>query len=684
MSKKLIATAGAMLMLTAAFASNPLLTPEGYLKIDFTPAQMQEYTDGAQQYMDGEIQKILQIPAQERTFQNTIGAFERALAEYHDRTQFLKLAAHISTKADVRKKSLDISSVTKKYTLDVFTKKDLYAVLKAADKSLKGDEDIVAKKVLLEFEKNGMNLSEKDLAKFIKLKKEMIDLETAYDETLSNSKASLTLKEDELKGLSPTMIASMTRDNKGNYVLDITPRSVYFAFLASSEVDSKRKEAERNYQAIGGKKNLKNLEKMITVRQQIADLFKFDNYSDYVLQDKMAGNYETAMAFSADLVSKMQIKAAMENDQFLVIKREVTADPSAITLTEWDWRYYAAQYKKRNLNIDDEKIKEYFPTQHVVNKMLEMYGNVFNVKFEKVQNAPVWHESVELYAMKENGKVTGYIYMDTVPREGKYIHAECDDVIIYRENPDGSKQIPVAVLVSNASMPAGGVPSLLDTQELGTLFHEFGHGINFLFNKTPYGGLTSSLVWDFVEVPSKNLEYWAASPKVIKDFSKHYITGAGLDDATIKNMQKARSVDMGNDRLWFLTQVMFDLHIHANPPKNTKGILELWGKLNQDIRNRPMIDGGMRPAGFGHVAWGYASLYYGYDWSDIIAAEIFSVFDKKGLDSKAAGKAYRDEILSIGGIKDTNKQVEKFLGRKFNSDSYFKYMTGMDLGNLTK
>ncbi|MDR0646458.1 MAG: hypothetical protein LBG46_05845 [Elusimicrobiota bacterium] len=49
----------------------------------------------------------------------------------------------------------------------------------------------------------------------------------------------------------------MHRDKGGNYVLDITPRSVYFAFLASSEIDAKRKETERNYKALGGKKILK-------------------------------------------------------------------------------------------------------------------------------------------------------------------------------------------------------------------------------------------------------------------------------------------------------------------------------------------------------------------------------------------------------------------------------------------
>ncbi|MDR1684615.1 MAG: M3 family metallopeptidase, partial [Elusimicrobiota bacterium] len=504
MVKKIISCAAAAVVACAAFAANPLITKEGYLNVSFTTAQMQQYAADAQVYMNGEIEKILQVPAGQKTFDNTIAAFERALGEYHDRTQFLSLGAHILTDAQQRKTALDIGAAVKKYRLDIFTKKDLYAALAQAAKSLKGKEDYVAKKVLVEFEKNGMSLDDKNLKKFISLKKQLIDLETSYDEVLSASKASITLKPSELAGLSSTMIASMARDKAGNYVLDITPRSTYFAFLASSELDEKRKEAEKNYQELGGKKNLDTLDKMLKIRQEIAKMFGFENASDYILQDKMARNYDTAAAFSADLVSKMQIKAAYENDEFLKIKRALTKKPAAIALTDWDWRFYSDKYKKRQLSIDDEKIKEYFPTDYVTDKMLNLFGNLFGVKFERV-DIPVWHKDVMPYAVKENDKVVGYIYMDTVPREGKYTHAECDDVIIYRENPDGTRQIPVAVLVSNAAPAAGGIPSLLSTTELGTLFHEFGHGINFLFNRAPYSGLTSSLVWDFVEVPSKQM-----------------------------------------------------------------------------------------------------------------------------------------------------------------------------------
>jgi len=398
MAKKMILTLAAAAFMGSAFAANPLLTPQGYLNVDFTPAQMKEYTANAKQYMDGRVDDLIkQLPGL-KNFQNTIGGFELALNEYHGRTQLLVLAAHFSPNVEIRKTSLEIGAQTKKYLLDIFTNRALYAALKQDPAQYTDEQQFIARQVLFEFEKNGMGLNDKDLAKFIKLKKQLIDLETAFDAALSASKALLKLKPDELKGLSPTMIASMKRDKAGNYILDITPRSVYFAFLASSEIDAKRKEAERAYQALGGKKNLDTLAKMIKIRKQVADLFGFEHYSNYALQDKMAQNFNNAAGLTADLISKMQIKAALENDKFLQLKREVTKDPSAIALTEWDWRFYADMYKKRHLNIDDEKIKEFFPLHHVVDNMLDMFGGVFGVKFEKV-NIPVWHKDVMPYAM---------------------------------------------------------------------------------------------------------------------------------------------------------------------------------------------------------------------------------------------------------------------------------------------
>jgi Zn-dependent oligopeptidase len=150
-------------------------------------------------------------------------------------------------------------------------------------------------------------------------------------------------------------------------------------------------------------------------------------------------------------------------------------------------------YKKRHLNIGSEKIKEYFPTDYVINKLLGLYEYLFAIKFEKV-NIPVWHKDVQAFAVRDNGEFIGYSYIDAVPREGKYTHAECDDIITYIENPDATKQLPVAVLISNASLPGNGVPSLLSVEELGTLLHESGHAMNFIFNRFPYAGLTSD--WD--------------------------------------------------------------------------------------------------------------------------------------------------------------------------------------------
>ena len=48
---------------------------------------------------------------------------------------------------------------------------------------------------------------------------------------------------------------------------------------------------------------------------------------------------------------------------------------------------------------------------------------------------------------------------------------------------DDKEVTPVVSLVLNFTRPTGETPALLSIEEASTLFHEFGHGLESLFNK---------------------------------------------------------------------------------------------------------------------------------------------------------------------------------------------------------
>jgi peptidyl-dipeptidase Dcp len=74
-----------------------------------------------------------------------------------------------------------------------------------------------------------------------------------------------------------------------------------------------------------------------------------------------------------------------------------------------------------------------------------------------------------------------------------------------------------------------GHPVLLTSDEVRTLFHEFGHALHYLFSTTIYPR-SGSIARDFVEFPSQFNEHWALEPTVLANYAKHYQTGIRISD----------------------------------------------------------------------------------------------------------------------------------------------------------
>ena len=72
-----------------------------------------------------------------------------------------------------------------------------------------------------------------------------------------------------------------------------------------------------------------------------------------------------------------------------------------------------------------------------------------------------------------------------------------------------------------------------------------------------------------------------------------------------------------------------------------------------------------------HIGGGYEAAYYTYLWSQVIAADVLSRFDK-GLLDPVMIKAYRTQILEPGRSLPATELVTRFLGRPFTLDAWAK------------
>tara|TARA_R110002050_G_scaffold2120_1_gene12991 strand:- start:2874 stop:3470 length:597 start_codon:yes stop_codon:yes gene_type:complete len=174
---------------------------------------------------------------------------------------------------------------------------------------------------------------------------------------------------------------------------------------------------------------------------------------------------------------------------------------------------------------------------------------------------------------------------------------------------------------------------------------------------------------DFVECPSQALENWCWEKEILDRVSEHYETKEKLPDELIEKMLAAKNVNTG---LTNLRQVFFgvlDQTLHSQAEADTEAV---YSKLRPEITRVEHTPGTNPIANFGHLFGGYDASYYGYMWSLVYSADIYSKFKETGIMNKETGLRYRNEILAPGGSDDANKYLVKFLGREPNQEAFLK------------
>jgi thimet oligopeptidase len=224
------------------------------------------------------------------------------------------------------------------------------------------------------------------------------------------------------------------------------------------------------------------------------------------------------------------------------------------------------------------------------------------------------------------------------------------------------QRLPAAGLVVNFNRDG------LSIDELETLLHEFGHSLHALLSKTRYasqGGTNVQL--DFVEAPSQMLEDWVYDRQVLALFQQVCAECKPVPDALLAQAKTAR--DFGKGAL-FARQHLFasyDLALHTAAAPEP---LSTWIGME---KKTPLghVPGSLFPAGFAHIAGGYAAGYYGYLWSLVLAEDLRTAFAADMLSAEV-GARYRRTVLSQGGQVEPEQMMRDFLGRDSNGKAFFK------------
>ena len=239
-------------------------------------------------------------------------------------------------------------------------------------------------------------------------------------------------------------------------------------------------------------------------------------------------------------------------------------------------------------------------------------------------------------------------------------------------NIGGNYITPIICNTGNFSKPTADKPSLLSIDEVKTLFHEFGHAIHGMLGKSVYPSISgTSVVRDFVELPSQIMENWAMEPEVLKIYARHYETGKPMPDELIEKIKNSSLFNQGFETVEYLAASWLDMDWHTLTSKDEKDVLKFEKESFTKINLIPAIESRYQSTNFQHIfAGGYSAGYYSYIWAAVLDADACQSFKEKGnlFDGEIA-TSFRKNILEKGGSEDAMELYKKFRGREPKVDA---------------
>ena len=537
------------------------------------------------------------------------------------------------------------------------------------------------------FRLSGVDLAEDKKQRYGEISKELSTITSNYSDNVLDATNAWTKQIDDksaLAGLPETAIeqaaeAAKQRDVKG-WMLTLEFPS-YYAVMTYADDRSLREEMYRAYSTRASDQgtdekldNSGNMEKILQLRQEKAQLLGFDNYSTLSLDTKMAESPEQVLEFLSELAEKSLPFAKKEYEE---LRQFALEEVDIEDLQAWNVGYVSEKLKQQRYSISDEDLKPYFPVDNVLAGLFQLVEKLYNVKISQNEAQQSWHSDVRFFEINDaDGKLKARFYLDLYARQHKRGGAWMAD-FCSRFRANDEVQTPVAFMTCNSAPPAGGKPALFTHDEVITLFHEFGHGLHHMMTQVDYLDISgiSGVEWDAVELPSQFMENWCWQREALDMFAAHYQTGEKIPDELFDKMQAARHFQTAMGMVRQLEFSLFDMRMHMDTGiKTSQQIQSVLDKTRGEVAVVTPPPFNRFQHGFSHIfAGGYAAGYYSYKWAEVLSADAFARFEEEGLFNKEVGNDFLTEILEVGGSRPAIESFKAFRGREPSVDALLKH-----------
>jgi oligopeptidase A len=497
--------------------------------------------------------------------------------------------------------------------------------------------------------------------------------------------------EDELAGLPQSLkdlLAQAARDagDPGwRMGLDM-PRVV--PFLKYSQRRDLRETVYKAQVARASSGELDNgplIERILSLRGEQARCLGYANWAEVSLASKMAGSVAEVEQLLEELRAAAYPVAERELEALRAIARRHGA-PEADDLKPWDVAFWAEKLRQESFELNSEALRPWFPLEQVLQGLFGLCQRLFDIRIVSTDpgEAPTWHPDVRYFRVLDgaSGQPLAAFYLDPFSRPGsKRGGAWMDECLGRSHTPSGETVLPVAYLICNQSPPVGDTPSLMTFDEVETLFHEFGHGLQHMLTtvERPQAAGINNVEWDAVELPSQFMENWCYDRATLMGMARHWQSGEPLPEADYQKLLAARTFMGGSATLRQVHFALTDLRLHSQwTPDGGQSPEQLRRELARTTTVLEPIAEDAFLCAFSHIfAGGYSAGYYSYKWAEVLSADAFSAFEEVGLDVEdevvATGRRFRDTVLSLGGSRSPAEIFEAFRGRPASSEALIRH-----------
>lgn len=619
-------------------------------------------------------------------FENTIVALEQSSEALGLVTSIFynQLSANSNDALEVLAEQ--ISPLTAAFSSDVSLDNALFARVKAVYDSRDSLDLTPEQQTLLEdsyigFVRSGALLDEDKKQRLREISQEMSTLGVKFANNATKSAEAFEMvieDEADLAGLPDTARnmakqAAADRGYAGQWVFTLDYPS-FGPFLTYADNRALREKIWRAFsdRAYGDDfDNCALIKTILTLREERAKLLGYETHAHYVLERRMAKTPDDVFAFLEKL--KSSYKPAAEKD-LETLKDFAKEQGLKGDLQPWDVGYYSEKLKQTLFDYSSEDFRPYFQLEKVLDGVFRHFTKLFQIEFKALESVPTWHPDVRAFDVFDTAesRSLGILYADFFPRKGKKQGAWKTS---YRDQGLYGQEVkePIVAIVCNFTKPTDDQPSLLTFGEVQTLLHEMGHAVHALLSDVTYSSHAgTSVLWDFVELPSQVQENWGYQKEMLDMFAEHYQTGEKIPAELIEKLNKAKNFMVGMGGLRQVSLGLLDMRWHTADPSNIDDVAAFEDQATEDTRLFPRM-AGPTSTSFSHIfAGGYAAGYYSYKWAEVLDADTFELFLERGLYDAETAQRYKKEILSKGGSEKPDILYHRFRGRDADPDSLLR------------